>query len=139
MHKLALVLLMLWAAIGFAQQWQVVESVELTGQTQPISPTILLTPSEPATYRLLFYFSGGGGVVVNGYYDLSYAGQDISGAVFHNDLVAPCGKLEFTSTSLPVSLMPNQPLMYQVGAVGPSLGCTYNLTITVEQLVQSNH
>jgi hypothetical protein len=142
MRKVALSFLLLCSAIALGQepQWTVVKHVVLFNQNQPIPQTTLLTPTEANIYRLTLYFSGGG-TRVSPYeaFLLNVSGTDISGQSWSPTLILACNDLSVGG--LPPYMViskPNLPLTYQVDSrlIVPSADCTYNVTITVEQLVQ---
>lgn len=133
-------LLLALCSVTFGQspQWTVVQNVVLYGQSQAISPTTLLTPSDPGMYRITMYFSTVSGISPIGTFNALYSGTDVSGVEIGDGSGAVCGKQGFhSSVPLTVSLKPNAPLTYQVRAdIPPSSSCVYNLAITVEQLLQ---
>jgi hypothetical protein len=138
MRKLAVCVLLLWAAMAYGQQWTSVASVSLLQQSQPIPLTTIYTPSEPGSYRLSFYFSGGGGTPTTppGFFDATLTATDITGVATAIDFGASCRQARFISSTPMVSLKAGVPLTYKVDTSGsiPN-GCAYNIIITVEQLL----
>ncbi len=132
-------LLLLCSVLAFGQepQWTVVKHVVLLNQTQSVRFENLLTPTEPALYRLSFYFSGNGnGAGQSGYYSVSLNGTDISGMPLGAGGYVLCYQIGWNSTTTTAILKPQAHLSYTVFADNSSTNCTYNLAITIEQLVQ---
>lgn len=135
-------LLLLCSVLAFGQepQWTVVKHVVLMRQDLNIFQTTLLTPTEPALYRISLYLSGGvgSGPRTNAVWTATLAGTDITGARFEpTPLQILCNQASWLSApSITISLLPQVPLTYQVINGGGGLTCQYNLAITVEQLVQ---
>ena len=137
MRKLLVGFIVLCATLAFGQQWQVVKSVNLIQQSQAIPLTTLLTPSAPGSYRIGFYFSEGGGqsATAPAFYEATLTGQDITGLPDVIDTPLSCKVPVWESASQIISLKAGVPLTYVVNASGTPGQCTYNLTITVEQLL----
>ena len=136
-------LLIICSILAFGQepQWIVVKHVVLFDQKQPILKTTLLTPAEANFYRLTVYISGGGGrPSASEAFVVDVNGTDVSGQSWDLSPVLPCNILSVIGLP-PYTLIskPNLPLTYEVyrrPASVLSSDCTYNLAITVEQLVQ---
>lgn len=140
MRKAVLCILLLVATVAFGQQWQVVPGavVSVFNQSAAVQPTVLLTPDSPGIYRLLMYFSVSTqpNNTPAGFYDATLQGTDITGLPYTADLMLSCKQSLYESLSPAISLKAGQPLTYAVAANGNLSGCNYNLTITVEKLVQ---
>lgn len=135
MRNLVLALVVLASTLAFAQQWQTVQGIWLPGQSAGIPLTTIMTPSNPGIYRLTFYISGGGGAATGGFFSAYLNATDISGQTQSTNLGSPCGLPRYISTTSVVSLKVGEPLTYEVDSGNSELGCTFNLAITVEQLV----
>ena len=137
MRKVVICLILLASTLAFGQQWQTIKSMSLLQQNQPVPLTTLLTPSVPGIYRLTFYFSvgGGAGITPPGFFDATLTGRDITGLPDNLDLVLSCKQQNFESVSQVVSLKTGVPLTYIVTTSGSTGNCTYNVAITVEQLL----
>ena len=129
--------IVLSATLALGQQWQIIKSVNLTQQSQSIPLTTLLTPSAPGSYRIGFYFSESGGQspTAPNYYEATLTGQDITGQPDVIDTPLSCKAPIWESAQQIISLKAGVPLTYAVNASGSPSQCTYNLTITVEQLL----
>lgn len=128
-------LVVMFASLAVAQQWQVVSSVSVFNQNRGIASTTLLTPSDPGSYRVTFYLSSSGISNSPGYYEAVVAMQDISGQSGTIDIPTACnGVSRFLPTIEPISLKPGVPVTYAVNASGSPGACVYNLSIAIEKL-----
>ena len=108
-------LLVLCSVIAFGQeepQWKVIKHLVLLNQNQFVRSENLLTPTEPALYRLSFYFSGNG--KGTGLYVGSLNGTDISGMPVNTGSDILCKQIGWNSTTTTAILKPQVPLSYTI-------------------------
>ena len=134
MRKATLVLVIviaLWAATSWQTQpqWQVIQTVTLTRQTQPIPQTTIFTPTKRGLYRLSEYLTAGGRNI-NATWQLIFSWNDIDGSGFSYGIGSYDSPAEFVYIFSP---QPNTPVSYMV-TQQPGYSGGYDLAITIEQL-----
>jgi hypothetical protein len=132
-----LVVICLWGATSWQteRQWRVIRDVALTNQTAGIPETTLFTPTKAGLYRYSIYLSGTG---QSGLWTLSINYHDLTGQATSIPVqIGPfSGDANAIWTSLPlapISVQPGTPVTFTIFGSGPA---TYNVGVTIEQLLK---